>query len=411
VRTSRRNKITKLLTESVKSPDEEKKVYIKKGPVSVETSLTELEAFYMSRPEWKVIENGGVLSVPVEEFRLENPPQPDHSGRVSFGKKKGGGNKIDHYTVGQTVNNLNECILRIYNDVKEKTRAAGKSATAAESEAKVQALKLPQFQALKTWQDTNAEINLKRAMEKMARQLKIPALIIRSINLKAVSALKDLGLNISGDAEIDLIMAYISGDFLQIVLAEIKRSDRYPWQHKCGPPNKQAVNKAENQLTKDLDIMMTILTGIPPSRIIFRTLACYPETPLEELQAIFCADCLETMVCKEDVEDLCLLQRKTKVPDQPTPPSTIGKQHLLTLSARCLSHQSWLHVGYRDVQDKEKLATAKHKYNLESVDGKIREFVVASPQQQEVLNRFSSSLIERHLVLEGPAGTRGPEIP
>ena len=62
---------------------------------------------------------------------------------------------------------------------------------------------------------------------------------------------------------------------------------------------------------------------------------------------------------------------------------------------------------WRAVEDKEKLVTERHRYNLESVDGKImqKEFVVASPQQQQVIANFTTSSTERHLVLEGPAGT------
>ena len=47
---------------------------IKKGPMSMETSLKELEEEYESKPEWKLIKEGGVLSVPVEELKKENPP-------------------------------------------------------------------------------------------------------------------------------------------------------------------------------------------------------------------------------------------------------------------------------------------------------------------------------------------------
>ena len=45
--------------------------------------------------------------------------------------------------------------------------------------------------------------------------------------------------------------------------------------------------------------------------------------------------------------------------------------------------------------------------NLEKVDGKMlkKEFVVASPQQQEVISLFTTSSTKRHLLLEGPAGT------
>ena len=68
MRTARKNKITKMLNEPSRIPTKSKKVQIKKGPVSVESSLNELENFYSNRPEWKVIEDGGVLGVPVQEY-------------------------------------------------------------------------------------------------------------------------------------------------------------------------------------------------------------------------------------------------------------------------------------------------------------------------------------------------------
>ena len=95
------------------------------------------------------------------------------------------------------------------------------------------------------------------------------------------------------------------------------------------------------------------------------------------------------------------------VPQKLDPATPCGNKILLTLTARLLSHQSLLHIGYREVEDKEKLVNERHKYSLEKVDGKLRqkEFVVASPQQQQVIANFTTSSTERHLVLEGPAGT------
>ena len=77
VRCARRSKVDKLKDSPIDTPDENRRVLIRKGPVSVETSLKELEENYSRKPEWKVIEGGGVLSVPVEEFRMINPPKPD----------------------------------------------------------------------------------------------------------------------------------------------------------------------------------------------------------------------------------------------------------------------------------------------------------------------------------------------
>ena len=143
------------------------------------------------------------------------------------------------------------------------------------------------------------------------------------------------------------------------------------------------MNKAELQLTKDVDTMMDFLADTPPNQIVIRTLACFPEVPSSDLQTIFCSSCLETViVCQEDLSDLSLLQEKVQVLNKPNPATSDGMKSLLSLSARCLSHQSLLHVGYREVQDiKAKLVTERHRYILESVDSKMmqKEFVVASP--------------------------------
>ena len=93
-REDRRSKICKIALKSIEIPHETWRVMIKKGPMSMETSLKELEEEYESKPEWKLIKEGGVLSIPVEELRMENPPKPDHSGQVTFkGKREGGGKK------------------------------------------------------------------------------------------------------------------------------------------------------------------------------------------------------------------------------------------------------------------------------------------------------------------------------
>ena len=49
-------------SQAFESLDEGKKVLIKKGPVSVETSLKKLEENYASTSSWKIIEDGGVLT-------------------------------------------------------------------------------------------------------------------------------------------------------------------------------------------------------------------------------------------------------------------------------------------------------------------------------------------------------------
>merc|ERR1711944_131010 len=104
-----------------------------------------------------------------------------------------------------------------------------------------------------------------------------------------------------------------------------------------------------------------------PDKIVFHTLACYPDTSISELGAIICKDCLENaVVCQEDLKEMSLLQRKSRLPDKlfsiglvawffeissrlikwvfPYLATTNGRNHLLTLTARCLSDQSLLHL-------------------------------------------------------------------
>ena len=117
------------------------RVSIKKGPVSVETSLSQLEEIYENKSEWKLIAEGGVLTVPVEEFRMINLPSPDRKGNVAFAEKKGKGaaNQIENYPVAQTVKSLNQQILEKYNREKEKGEVAGMSKASSETAAQAMA--------------------------------------------------------------------------------------------------------------------------------------------------------------------------------------------------------------------------------------------------------------------------------
>merc|ERR1719341_2798073 len=191
----------------------------------------------------------------------------------------------------------------------------------------------------------------------------ISALIIRSIDMERNSALTDLGIDIpAGGGEIDLVMAYVSGDLLHVVVFEVKRADTYPWKADEALPNKQAVNKAEIQLTKDVKFLKSLLAGVPSSEIRFHTVACFPDTSMSKLQTIICSSCLEKdIICLEDLADLSLLQKKTQVPDKPDPATTSGKKKLLTFTARHLNHHDLLHVGYGP-EDKEKRASEKQTF-------------------------------------------------
>ena len=151
----------------------------------------------------------GVLFISHILSRMINPPKLGCSGHVGFEKTGGRGNVIENYTVCQTIENLNVLVLDKYNE--ENGKATGKAA--AESEGK----EMPELLAVKKWLDNYPEISLKKAIENMVRNLKFSALIIRSINLKAISALQDLGLKLPANGKMDLLMAFVSGEFLYVM--------------------------------------------------------------------------------------------------------------------------------------------------------------------------------------------------
>ena len=223
-RDARKSKISKLIKSNMQPVNEKIKILIKKGPISKELSLKEIEDIYSSGASWKQIEEGLVHSVPLEEIRVIDFPKPDRwPGQVEFATTRGGsGTKIENYTVVQTIANLNASILEKYKEEREKAKAAGKSEVESEKTAQAKAYHLPQFKAVKAWQDVEVEIKLKRAFEQMMEHNEIPSLIIRSVSKKAILALEKFGLKIpGGEGEIDLIMAYASGDFLNVIICEV----------------------------------------------------------------------------------------------------------------------------------------------------------------------------------------------
>ena len=76
------------------------RVLIKKCPISVEMSLKELEKNYASKPEWKEIEDGGVLSIPMEEFGMINPPKANFAqAKLYLIRRKEGEQEIKLKTI------------------------------------------------------------------------------------------------------------------------------------------------------------------------------------------------------------------------------------------------------------------------------------------------------------------------
>ena len=104
LRQKRQNNINGLLALPEREPpDQNMRISIKSRQGAMETSLKGLGDIYKQKPEWKMMEEGWVWSVPVEEFRMQNPLRPDAKGNLDFEKRKGGAKQIEGYSVAETI--------------------------------------------------------------------------------------------------------------------------------------------------------------------------------------------------------------------------------------------------------------------------------------------------------------------
>ena len=149
-----------------------------------------------------------------------------------------------------------------------------------------------------------------------------------------------------------------------------------------------------------------LLVDVPPHLIEVVLLTVYPEATLAELVNIFCSECLQTVLGKEDLEDPALLRTKLQLAPAadapPTPPEAVTEA-LCTLMARLLGSSSILHYGYQTVQDASGVEKARMDHNLLKVDEGLRQnlFLMLKTEQEALVQRFSTTSVERNLLMEG----------
>ena len=244
--------------------DSSMKLNIRRGAGKVESmSLQDLKEEERKSTEWKMMLQGGVRVVPAVEFRLQ------HTKNVAkeSNKKK----EIDSIGVDRTDVDLEEVIVKKWEDLRNE----GKT----EEEAKKEILKMDEYAALQGWKDIRGEIEAKKAMEDLMKELKVPSLIVRSVEYNKLNreVLRALGVDLP-DGEIDLLLAYVANNDLYIVLTEVKRPNIAPWESKEKDPGQQNINKALKQLLEDLNSIFTLLKDVPGSSIVIQVFTCFPET-------------------------------------------------------------------------------------------------------------------------------------
>ena len=352
-------------------------------------------------------------------------PMADKMGKRGFKKnvKKKKKTDIEAYTMDWTEERLEKHVEELYKEAK----ADGKT----EIEAQTLVKKLPEYNALKFWQDQKAELDVKEAVEKGARGAKLQFALYRSLVKEEIinekqgprlgnkTALKDLGLDIpEEDIETDLLFAFIKDTVLHIVLIEVKRSDRPPWSQGTQAPTKDHVNKAANQLGKGSLLYTSLLADLPKDRVIYHTLSAFPEVPEKELETVLCSSCMSETLCMEDLQDWTRLSQKLGLQTPMTwwrswwtwcrswwEPA--AEELLLTVAARLSGPHSLLHAGSRTIEDRRAVEAERMEANTALVDEKIQQgqYVVASKEQQRAIAEFGHSQVLRHATFQGGPGS------
>ena len=419
-------KIKKAQLEPPKQIDESKKIFIKKGGKhGTKIKLKGLNDIMRATEEWKEVAKGNGLVVPNGELRLKTLPRADKAGKRGFEKnvKKKKKTDIEAYTMDWTEERLRSHVDDIYNEAKADDKT--------EREAQTVILKLPEYNALKFWLDQKSELDVKEAVERGARGVKLQFAVYRSLVKEEIinekqgprlgnkTALKELGLDIPDeDIETDLLFAFIKDTLLHIVLIEVKRSDTPPWNQGSQAPNKDNVNKAANQLERGSLLYTSLLADLPKDRVIYHTLSAFPEVPEKELETVLCSSCMSETLCMEDLQDWTRLSQKlglqwsmpwwwswwTWCRSWLEPPA---EELLLTVVARLSGPHSLLHAGCRTIQDKRAVEVERMEANTALVDEKIQQgqYVVASKDQQKAIAEFVLSQVMRHATFQGPSGS------
>ena len=384
-----------------KDIDSSKKICVSLGAgVEEDMNLCDLEERKSRTPEWMEVAKGGLRVIPVTEFTLNSLPKPK-KGVVDFLTTRKNERVIEGYSMPRSEEVLEKELVHKFGEFKIKGETDEVAKTSVFKTLK------KKHEALQKWRNTKAEIVMKEAAEKVVRDLKIPSVVVRSVDYKYKEHhyLKELGLTMPDkDLEIDLLIAYVAGNYLHIILCEVKRPETEPWADCEREPTKESIDTALKQLDTDIDWVLGLLPDVPGSSLNISAITCFPDTPRSILEKMFCKTCMEMILSKEDLEDASILTEKFMIQTQPgAKRNDEALENLLKLYTRLVGLHSVLHIGWRDMRDVGMLETNRMNTNIKKVEkGK---YVLASQQQQEVIAVARGESEARHVTIRGAPGS------
>ena len=231
-------------------------VEFKAGPggSTVKKNLMDMAEEIRRSDEFQMVMKGGVLSVPGIELRTMKLPMPDRRDQIKF--KEGNKNTIDSEGMWKTIEDITEDLNKVYLDMVARG--------VTDAEARVKGTE--EYIKLHSYLDQAAEVTAKETIKGVLEALGMPGMIVRGMKLenKTIETLQkfglltrlpknDKGLDIT-DWEADIVAAYVWGVTLHVVVGEVKRKSKNPWETSKTLEH-GVVSKALNQLRADLEFI------------------------------------------------------------------------------------------------------------------------------------------------------------
>merc|ERR1719222_237593 len=272
-----------------------------------------------------------------------------------------------------------------------------------------------------------AEVIVKEALEGLA----IPGLVIRSVikldvwkrcsQLYLREGISLSGLGVGGKIgkdfkkdEYDLQMVFVDGDTLNWILVEVKNSNSYPWESTVSPPNpslfegnlqevKRNPKKSRKvgswgQLAKSFTFFSELFADIPFGKVFVFT--AMPNMSRHVLEKELKPECIEMILCKEDLADPNELRRRLGL-DKMAPPTEVGRNRLLMAGSRMAGPGSGLYVPLRSPADVRPNEEKQLKKEMEEVDKDT--WVILDALQEAAIERAENDG-KRIIAIEGPPG-------
>ena len=383
----------------------DKKMRVNLGAGNVKkVSMKEIDEEFKASEGGQLLLKGGSLTVPVVDYIKEKYDMLSVETTARLEKEL---NFIHQDLISKGV--TEEEVKRGINE-NEKSGKNQDVSTDDPKEVAKKAVK-EKYAKYQKFQSEDAELKVKQVL----KDLNLPGLVIRSVfKLDVWRKCSQLYLrvgitipDIEKKDEYDLQMVFADGDTLNWILVEVKNSNSYPWESTVSPPNSSLFegNKKNKkvgswgQLAKSFTFISKLFPDIPFGKVFVFT--AMPNMPRHVLEKELHPECMEMILCQEDLTDPNELRRRLKL-DKIAPSTEISRKLLCIVASRLIGPASGLYVPVRAPADVRPNEEKQLKKEMKEVDKDT--CIILDKAQKDAIEKAENDR-KRIIVSEGPPGS------